>query len=68
MIQLETCAKKAGYVRKDVHNTCPAAGLACREEPDGDNCLKTDLCTRTICEKLNQHPQLKAAISNDPGR
>ncbi|CAG9766302.1 unnamed protein product [Ceutorhynchus assimilis] len=67
-IQLETCANKTGYARTDIDDSCPAKGQAFCNESSNSECLKTNLNTQTICDRLNQHPQLKASTSSDSGR
>lgn len=67
-IQLETRAHRSGYEREDVENKCPADGKASCAKDDEYDCIRTNLCTETICNKLNEFPTLKATISNDPGR
>ncbi|XP_066143124.1 pyroglutamyl-peptidase 1 isoform X2 [Euwallacea fornicatus] len=67
-IQLETCANKTGYVKQDISKACPESGQACCGKDSSEDCIKTELSTEVICNRLNKNPLFKASLSYNSGR
>ncbi|XP_060536331.1 pyroglutamyl-peptidase 1 [Cylas formicarius] len=65
VVQLESCAHKSGYERRDIENCCPKNGAPCCA---GDECIKTGIDVNKICERINKLGQFRACRSDDPGR
>jgi len=67
-IQIESRAHRTGYEKIDIEKKCPAGGTASCAANSETDCIETGLCTKTICDRLNEFPTLQAATSDDPGR